>query len=666
VQRQEAALEEDEREEEEELPLQAKGENRQTPKLHPSMESRLRALQGGGQPLPVSVRAFFEPRFGADFSGVRLHTDKAAGSLADTVQARAFTMGRDIVFGQGHYAPGTLKGKRLLAHELSHVLQQNYNGVIRREANPVAPVMEKKGFKSTLDLIKTAAKEDALRVQKILQDNFYLGPFNQRDIMAIIRPWTEKPAEVAGSRMTSFDYMIVALKLTSFRVGTIVKQPTSAFDQILSRMSDDRVKQFKNWVTTKARIFTDVKPSKLVSLAEEFEPQRLKETTKEFWGEKFKNMGAYLQKIGTPTIIQNLLGGLVGVIQGFVEVAIGLVEGVWTMAVAVGHLMGALLYFITGAMEGAGIVFLQKIPYVGKVFNPKTYQKDYEATMSFFEGAKAALQNPGKIFQGIKDTAIQAWQEVLQEYNKADEFNKSRIIASGVVKVGMAVGGFIKSLPNLVKSTVKMAQAVGRLAVKAFRTIEKGLQGVARIAGKVFKGVWRVTEETLEDGTKRLKYYFKKAGAKVAEEVGEEEAKFCLACSSPCEKTPYAKALEQSGEGKVGKLPGDFHPNIFKTKKLLRKEARKRFFEAYKHLKGKKIEVHHRIPLEYRKLFPKADPNRLANLQGLTKPDHLRKASDMWDAFRNTYRRLRRKPTASEVLSFAALVDRSLNLPYPL
>jgi hypothetical protein len=635
VQRQEATSGEEEREEEEELPLQAKEENRQTPEPHPNLESRLRALQGGGQPLPRPVRAFFEPRFGTDFSRVRLHTDEAAGSLAATVQARAFTMGRDIIFGRGHYAPGTLTGKRLLAHELSHVLQQNHNGAIRREANPVAPAREKEGFESTLDAIKTAAKEDALRVQKILQDNIYLGPFNQRNILAIIRPWTQKPAEIPGSRMTSFDYLIVALKLTSFRVGTIVKQPTSAFDQIFYRMSDDRVEQFKTWINTKARIFKNEKPSKLVSLSEEFEPQRLKETTKEFWEEKFKNMGAYLNKIGTPAIIQNLLGGLVGVIQGFAELVIELAEGIWSLAVAVDHLMGALLFFITGALEGGGLGFLQKIPYVGKVFDPKTYRKKYDATVAFFEGVKGALQNPSKIFLGIKDAATKAWHEVLEEYNKADEFNKSRIIARGVVKVGMAVGGFIKNLPSLVKSGVKIAKTVGQLAVKAVKIIEKAIQGVARIAGKIFKGVWKVTEETLKNGAKKLRYYFKKAGKEVFEEVSEKEAKLCLTCASPCKKTEYAKALEESiiephrypevGPVKVRK-PRGFEPTI-RPALTRAAEARAEFKGKVRDSFAKKLgvgkggQVHHAIELDvldrYPWVYTSRELNSLKNMRGI-------------------------------------------------
>jgi hypothetical protein len=87
-------------------------------------ESRIQSLRGGGQPVPESVRNFFEPRFGNDFSQVSVHTDMNAAETARAVNALAFTVGRDIVFGEGQYAPETESGKRLLAHELTHVLQQ--------------------------------------------------------------------------------------------------------------------------------------------------------------------------------------------------------------------------------------------------------------------------------------------------------------------------------------------------------------------------------------------------------------------------------------------------------------------------------------------------------------------------------------------------------------
>ncbi len=81
-------------------------------------------LSGSGQPLDTTTRSYFEPRFGHDFSHVRVHTDSQAAESARAVNALAYTVGRNVVFGAGQYQPGTMHGNRLLAHELTHTIQQ--------------------------------------------------------------------------------------------------------------------------------------------------------------------------------------------------------------------------------------------------------------------------------------------------------------------------------------------------------------------------------------------------------------------------------------------------------------------------------------------------------------------------------------------------------------
>ena len=88
------------------------------------LESRLNASKGGGSPLSEEVRTFMEPRFGSDFSGVRVHTGSEAVQMNRELGAQAFTHGQDIFFNQGKYNPGSTDGKLLLAHEMTHVVQQ--------------------------------------------------------------------------------------------------------------------------------------------------------------------------------------------------------------------------------------------------------------------------------------------------------------------------------------------------------------------------------------------------------------------------------------------------------------------------------------------------------------------------------------------------------------
>ncbi|MDQ1375739.1 MAG: hypothetical protein QOJ09_3077 [Actinomycetota bacterium] len=80
--------------------------------------------RGGGQPLDRGTRAEMETALGHDFSDVRVHTGPAADASAKSVQAQAFTAGNEVVFGAGQFDPGSTAGKRTLAHELTHVVQQ--------------------------------------------------------------------------------------------------------------------------------------------------------------------------------------------------------------------------------------------------------------------------------------------------------------------------------------------------------------------------------------------------------------------------------------------------------------------------------------------------------------------------------------------------------------
>ncbi|MCE9672850.1 DUF4157 domain-containing protein [Myxococcus stipitatus] len=97
------------------------------------------ALRSPGQPLDSATRAFMEPRFGYDFSQVRVHFGREAEQSARDVNAHAYTVGRDVVFGAGRFAPGTYDGRRLLAHELAHVVQQAPSGASGARASHGAP-----------------------------------------------------------------------------------------------------------------------------------------------------------------------------------------------------------------------------------------------------------------------------------------------------------------------------------------------------------------------------------------------------------------------------------------------------------------------------------------------------------------------------------------------
>jgi hypothetical protein len=102
--------------------------------LDGALESRIQAARGGGSPLAEGVRTRMESRFGADFGGVRVHTGSEADTLNRSLSSRAFTLGSDIFFRGGAYDPASSSGGKLLAHELTHTIQQTGGGVQRKPA----------------------------------------------------------------------------------------------------------------------------------------------------------------------------------------------------------------------------------------------------------------------------------------------------------------------------------------------------------------------------------------------------------------------------------------------------------------------------------------------------------------------------------------------------
>lgn len=155
LQRQE---EEPEEEEEEEPEVQAKAASGQVPEVSEDVETRIGAARGSGQELPDSLRASIEPQFGRDFSDVRVHTDSEANDLSQQLGARAFTTGQDIFFRSGDYQPESEGGRKLIGHEVTHVVQQGGAPISRKavETEEKAGPTDKR--EAEAELKKLAAK----------------------------------------------------------------------------------------------------------------------------------------------------------------------------------------------------------------------------------------------------------------------------------------------------------------------------------------------------------------------------------------------------------------------------------------------------------------------------------------------------------------------------
>jgi hypothetical protein len=112
----------------EEQSIQGKRDGGPTGEVSAKQTSEIESIRSGGEPLRPASRDFFEQRFGHDFSSVRIHSDDRAARSAQGIHALAYTTGPHIVFGAGHYSPDTHAGQKLLAHELTHVVQQGSGG----------------------------------------------------------------------------------------------------------------------------------------------------------------------------------------------------------------------------------------------------------------------------------------------------------------------------------------------------------------------------------------------------------------------------------------------------------------------------------------------------------------------------------------------------------
>jgi cell wall-associated NlpC family hydrolase len=180
----------------EEKELMTKADN--ASEITHDLESSMRALKGRGKPLPESMRTFYEPLFGHDLSNVRLHTGAQANELAQGVNARAFTTGTDVVFGAGQYSPDTMMGKRLLAHELTHVVQQSgiaYK-LLQRRCGEDTPPAENHA---------TIRAEIVAQAQAQMGEHYLWGTEGERPGLGdvIMHPYYQGVARVSGGCVCS-------------------------------------------------------------------------------------------------------------------------------------------------------------------------------------------------------------------------------------------------------------------------------------------------------------------------------------------------------------------------------------------------------------------------------------------------------------------------------
>ncbi|QKQ77793.1 DUF4157 domain-containing protein [Nostoc sp. TCL240-02] len=158
----------------------------------PDLEASINQARGGGQAIADNIREPMEVAFGADFSGVKVHTDGQSDQLNRSIQARAFTTGQDVFFRSGEYNPGSRGGQELLAHELTHVVQQN-GGAVQR--SPLFPEELQRS---------TKPEESELQAQSTLQ---HRGAIGGKVVRKVNDEGKKKIAGEQGETPGEYEYM---------------------------------------------------------------------------------------------------------------------------------------------------------------------------------------------------------------------------------------------------------------------------------------------------------------------------------------------------------------------------------------------------------------------------------------------------------------------------
>lgn len=141
------------------------------PELAPETARAIAGARGGGRALDGEVRGRMEEAFGADFEGVRVHTDEKSDDLNRELRARAFTTGEDVFFRRGQYDPGSSTGRELLAHELAHVVQQSGAPVqAKLTLGPAGDRFEQEADRAAREVVRMESRTDSGPVQRMEDD----------------------------------------------------------------------------------------------------------------------------------------------------------------------------------------------------------------------------------------------------------------------------------------------------------------------------------------------------------------------------------------------------------------------------------------------------------------------------------------------------------------
>jgi hypothetical protein len=623
---------------EEEEAIRAKESPGATPEVTPEIENGIQALRGNGQPLPEAVRAFFEPRLGSSLGHVRVHTDVQAAGMAQAVNARAFTLGHDVAFAAGQYAPETPEGRRLLAHELTHVVQQTGGKAFGR--------------------VRTSESRST------------------SDGAPHTSSWNN--VSVHGSQSVTVQRKE---ELGALDIAQAVMDPKSLLGKLWLGLSQPRKAQLVDKAIDAALRLVDEFPGKfLVGGMWEF----IKEGLKGFYG-KLKSAAEDV-KIHTMDKIATIMAGrdeaftwayLKGILKGFfIDGALGIFIAIWDLIKGLGKLWD----FLKGIGEAIGSFpeemerLIQGFENVGQelaasigpaIDELKKLVTDPQQAGSFI----AAIVEKGKTL--AKEAGEKIADSLLNFFSKPE----------ASAEIGETVGNITGQA--LWEAVFAAVTAGGGAAVTAAKTTIKGAAGVlAKIVGKIAGSILKLVEEirlmfgkVVEIAKKAVTFVKGKLSgvssrfAKLLEDVGEFFANLLrncheskLVCNLPgkggrkvTSVAPDIEAAVEKGiieEATITSRPAK-RPRPARPKTTGRGAAARGNFDRLRDGYAKQLgvqsggQVHHAIELQTLDRYPGAltekELNTFENMRGIATEEankrqlHNSKIREVWDRH---YRRI--------------------------
>ena len=595
IQRQENE-EKDEEEEEQKASLQIKQHSGQTSIATSSIESHLNSLDTGGEPLSKSAQTFFEPRFGYNFSQVRIHKGTRATESTRHLHAQAFTAGRNIVFNSGRYSPETPSGKRLLAHELVHIVQQGSGSAkasgnqprvtlqrrveeftffgmkVKRVVSPVNwGIDREKGLLFVLPKTGTTLDEVARFLYGNPEAAAELAAVNNLSSTGTLIP--NRPLRLTGKKPTkaAYDNLNASPKVPlgvdpeAFltKKKNLDRQLEKDFDFIVDKLDEAHysdsdegqvISILRKWGQEKFTTNVKLYPNGGEYLDNLF--SKLMRKSKDVgvlttqWTNYYSLIFNHFDRVSEVKAIRDTYSRRYKRDSGLKEMSFG--SFFWN-EVKEGKVRDQIFAYFKGLGKGfwSGAKGTVMMLYT-LVTDPKKFWSDLKKLPS---ALKTLWEKRSELWNKFTNASPEEQAEMIGKLFGEIEF----MIASAAGGKAAAKGiEKLTKVPGVVGKIARTVQVVTKLPQTALGAVAKGIKtvvlsggriavqgaifaakGIYRVGKKIFRGTWSVVEKTVDKITRKLYYFYDDVAGKLRE-IPARFARQCVKCKSPCKLTKQA------------------------------------------------------------------------------------------------------------------------------